>query len=136
MALESVESSEPIVNINVTPFVDVCLVLVIIFMVTAPLLSEPMFKVKLPEARTQEGEEKEKIVISISPDGKLALNEKEFKSAGDMYGDLKHTLAASRSKYVIFRADRDALHGTLTELMYRAKDLGAVNMTIATQQKR
>ena len=49
--------------------VDVCLVLVIIFMVTAPLLSTPAFKVELPKARTQEGEEKDKTILSLSADG-------------------------------------------------------------------
>ncbi|MFH1618980.1 MAG: biopolymer transporter ExbD [bacterium] len=136
MAGHSIEDDEPIAGINVTPLVDVCLVLVIIFMVTAPLLSEPVFKVKLPAARTQEGEEREKIVISISAEGKLALNEKEFKSSKDLSGPLKRALAASDAKYVIFRADAEAMHGTLTDLMYEAKESGAINMTIATEQKK
>ena len=42
-------------GINVTPLVDVCLVLVIIFMVTAPLLNDPVIKVQLPKAHTKEG---------------------------------------------------------------------------------
>lgn len=136
MSAQSLENDDPIVGINVTPLVDVCLVLVIIFMVTAPLLSEPLFKVKLPAARTQEGEEKEKIVISISAEGKLALNEKDFKSPEEMTGELKKALASSSARYVIFRADKDATHGTLTDLMYRAKELGALNMTIATEQRK
>lgn len=63
MAFKTDDDTDLVTGINVTPLVDVCLVLVIIFMVTAPLLSEPVFKVSLPQARTQEGEEKEKIVV-------------------------------------------------------------------------
>jgi len=133
---QALDQDEPIVGINVTPLVDVCLVLVIIFMVTAPLLSEPAFNVKLPVARTQEGEEKDKIVISISADGRLALNEKEFKGLNEVSPELEKALLKSRSKLVIFRADSDATHGMLTDLMYKAKDMGAMNMTIATEQKK
>jgi len=52
MAGGSIESDEPITDINITPLVDVCLVLVIIFMVTAPLFSDPPIKVDLPSAHT------------------------------------------------------------------------------------
>ncbi len=136
MSGKTLDDDGPITGINVTPLVDVCLVLVIIFMVTAPLLSEPLFKINLPVARTQEGEEKEKIVISISSDGKLALNEKGYKSITEMSDELKKVIAESEQKYVVFRADQDALHGTLTDLMQKAKELGAQNMTIATEQKK
>ncbi|MBI5203156.1 MAG: biopolymer transporter ExbD, partial [Elusimicrobia bacterium] len=63
------ETEAEITGINVTPLVDVCLVLVIIFMVTAPLLSNPAFKVDLPVAHTKEGEEKDTITLSLSADG-------------------------------------------------------------------
>ena len=50
MASVSNDNDDAIVGINVTPLVDVCLVLVIIFMVTAPLMSDPVIKVTLPQA--------------------------------------------------------------------------------------
>src|SRR5258708_662933 len=98
-------------GINVTPLVDVCLVLVIIFMVTAPLLSTPAFKVELPKARTQEGEEKDKTVLSLSSDGRYALDEKEYKTKEVLVEALKAKLAGSESKLVILRADENALNG-------------------------
>jgi biopolymer transport protein ExbD len=123
-------------GINVTPLVDVCLVLVIIFMVTAPMLSEPVIKVDLPRADTKEGEEREKITITLGKDGRMALDYKEYQTYDAMEAELKDKLGMSESKLVILKADQDALHGKLVELMARAKDSGAQSLTIATERKR
>ena len=131
------DDDEPLLTgINVTPLVDVCLVLVIIFMVTAPLLTNPAFKIELPKARTQEGEEKDKVVVSLSADGRYALDEKEFKSLDFMTMVLRAKLDASESKLVVVRADENACNGAMTDLMARAKDAGALSITIATVQKK
>lgn len=133
---EEPEEDNLLTGINVTPLVDVCLVLVIIFMVTAPLLSTPAFKVQLPRAKTQEGEEKDKVVLSLSSDGRYALDEKEYKSPEELIGKLKEKLADSDSKLVVLRADENAYNGDLTNLMARAKEAGALSITIATEQKK
>ncbi|MDX6769581.1 MAG: biopolymer transporter ExbD [Elusimicrobiota bacterium] len=134
--MSSGDSDEGIFEINITPLVDVCLVLVIIFMVTAPMFSEPAIKVDLPSANTQEGEEKDKIILTLSKEGHYAVDQFKFEDAKQMEDKLREKLAASESKLVILRADKDALHGKLTDLMARAKDAGALSMTIATERKR
>ena len=136
MAGANQKADEPIVDINVTPLVDVCLVLVIIFMVTAPMLSEPVIKVDLPKAHTKEGEERDKITITLGKDGRLALDYKEYKTYEAMEPELKDKLAASDSKLVILKADENALHGRLVDLMSKAKDAGAQSLTIATERKQ
>ena len=98
MAFKTEDDTDLVTGINVTPLVDVCLVLVIIFMVTAPLLSEPVFKVNLPRARTQEGEEKEKIVVSLAKGAKYAVNEKEFTVIEPFYKALTRTIKESGLK--------------------------------------
>ena len=123
-------------GINVTPLVDVCLVLVIIFMVTAPLMSDPVMKVELPKANTKEGEEKDKITVTLGKDGRFALEHKIYADLKELDEDLKLKVAQSESKLVILRADQDALHGPLTDLMARAKEAGAVGLTIATEKKK
>ena len=130
------DDDDIISGINVAPLVDVCLVLVIIFMVTAPMLSEPVLKVDLPKAHTKEGEEKEKITITLGRDGRIALDYKEYRTYEAMEPDLKDKLALSESKLVILKADENALHGRLVELMAKAKDAGAQSLTIATEQKK
>jgi biopolymer transport protein ExbD len=133
MAASSLDDA-PITDINITPLVDVCLVLVIIFMVTAPMLSDPPIKVDLPKAHTKEGEEKDKITLTLSKDGEYALDYVKFTDPKILEAKLKEKLAESDSKMIILRADKDAMHGQLTDLMSRAKDAGALSMTIATEQ--
>lgn len=135
MAMSSGDADEAINDINITPLVDVCLVLVIIFMVTAPMFSEPAIKVDLPTANTQEGEEKDKIVLTLSKDGQYAVDQFKFDDVRQAQAKLREKLAASESKLVILRADREAYHGQLTDLMARAKDAGALSMTLATERK-
>jgi biopolymer transport protein ExbD len=136
MAGSSLDDDEPITDINITPLVDVCLVLVIIFMVTAPMFSEPAIKVELPVAHTREGEEKDKVTLTLSKEGLYALDYEKFATLDAMTARLKEKLADSDSKLVILRADKDAEYGPLTDLMARAKDAGAKSMTIATEQTK
>ena len=136
MAGASIESDDPITDINITPLVDVCLVLVIIFMVTAPLFSDPPIKVDLPAAHTREGEEGDKLTITLSKDGEYALDSKKFTDPKLLAEALTQALLTKESKSVILRADKDALHGHLTDLMARAKDAGAQSLTIATEQSK
>jgi biopolymer transport protein ExbD len=134
---DSLADDDDIVSgINVTPLVDVCLVLVIIFMVTAPLFSNPTIKVTLPKAHTKEGEEKDKVTITLGKDGNMALSHKEYTSMEALEAELKARISESDSKLVVLRADQDALHGRLVDLMAKAKDAGALSLTIATEQKK
>jgi len=136
MAFKTEDDSDLVTGINVTPLVDVCLVLVIIFMVTAPLLSEPVFKVNLPSARTQEGEEKEKVVVSLAKEAKYAVNEHEFSGKDEFYAELERAIRGSSVKLVVIKADQDAGYGLLTDVMQRSKEAGASGITIATEQKK
>ncbi len=136
MAMGPTDDDDIVAGINVTPLVDVCLVLVIIFMVTAPLMSDPLIKVNLPKAHTREGEERDKISITLGKDGRMALDDKEYKTLDEMRDDLKLKIAQSDSKLVVLRADEEALHGQLTDLMAEAKADGAESLTIATEQQR
>lgn len=123
-------------GINVAPLVDVCLVLVIIFMVTAPLLSEPPIKVNLPQAKTQEGEEKDKVVVTISAGGKYAVNEKLFTDQAEFLAGVDQALKEGVARLVVIKADAEAPYGILTDTMQRAKEAGATGITIATEQKK
>jgi len=129
-------SQDDIVSgINVTPLVDVCLVLVIIFMVTAPLFEQPSLQVKLPKTTTNEGEETENTTITITMEGKIAVNEQEV-TAAELEFVLKRRIDLSYEKHVIVRADKDALHGELLLAMRIAKKVGAQSIAIATEPKQ
>jgi biopolymer transport protein ExbD len=108
---------------------------VIIFMVTAPLMSDPVIKVTLPKAHADKDQkEQEKITITLGKDGELGLDEKIYKTMAEMDDDLKVKLAQSETKVVIVRADEEAMHGKLADVMAAAKDAGAQSLTVATDQ--
>lgn len=127
---------DQVVGINVTPLVDVCLVLVIIFLVATPLLSRPAFDVELPVAATKEGREEDKVTISLSADGRLALDAQEYKSVEELGKALPLAIRRVETGVVVIRSDKEVLHGMLTEVMGRAKEAGAQSISIATEQKK
>lgn len=128
-------ADEPISDINVTPLVDVCLVLVIIFMVTAPLFSQPVMEVELPKAITDEGESAENITITIDPDEQIAVNAKQV-TIEELKGELKAKILESSDKYVIIRADKLTNHGIVIKALDMAKELGAKKLVFATEHKQ
>ncbi len=128
-------SGEGITGINITPLVDVCLVLVIIFMVTAPLLLQPTLSVELPKATTAEGKERQNVTITITKDGQWALNQESMPFEGVKAG-LRDAIASSPDRYVIIRADKEALNGLALQALKIAKDAGAKAIAIATEQKK
>src|SRR3989338_96141 len=132
MGMQSGPQDELVTGINVTPLVDVGLVLVIIFMVTAPLFELPSLPVNLPKTHTKEGKEKENITVTITQDGKLAVNEEEVAS-NNLKTVLENRLKLSTEKHLILRADKESLHGDLLLVIRLAKELGAKSMAIATE---
>lgn len=128
-------SDGPITDINVTPLVDVSLVLVIIFMVTAPLFSQPVMTVELPKAITDEGKEGENITITINPEDKIAINAKEV-TQDEMKPELKLAIQKSADKLVVIRADKLTNHGIVIEVLDTAKELGAKTLVFATEHKQ
>ncbi len=128
-------SDGPITEINVTPLVDVSLVLVIIFMVTAPLFSQPIMTVEIPKAITDEGKESENVTITINPEEKIAVNAKEVTD-DEFKGELKLQLQKSNDKVVIIRADKLTNHGIIVEALDLAKELGAKSLVFATEHKK
>lgn len=134
MGMQTGSQDDIVTGINVTPLVDVGLVLVIIFMVTAPLFEQPSLQVALPKTHTEEGEEKENITITITPEGKLAVNEQEV-APQNLESVLKRKLAKSGEKHIVLRADKESLHGDLLFAMKLSKALGAKSIAIATEPK-
>lgn len=133
MAMSS--SDDAITDINVTPLVDVSLVLVIIFMVTAPLFSQPVMTVELPKAVTDEGKESENVTITINPEDKIAINAKEV-TEDEAKAELKIKIQQSSDKVVIIRADKLTDHGVVIRMLDLSKELGAKTLVFATEHKK
>lgn len=126
---------ENISELEITPLVAVALVLVIVFMVTAPLFLQPAMKIILPKAITGEAEEMENVTVSISQYGKWAVNEEEIPLE-NVHLLLSRKLERTRDKYVIIRADQQALHKWLLEAMSISKECGAKTVSIKVERKQ
>ena len=106
----------PMSEINVTPFDDVMLVLLIVFMVTAPLLSAGV-PVDLPEASANPlALEKEPITVTIDTAGKVFLKEDEI-SIDDLIPKLTELTAGQLDERIYVRGDRAASYGTIMHVM-------------------
>ncbi len=115
---------EPLATINVTPLVDVMLVLLIIFMVTAPMLATGI-KVNLPKARTAEPlEAKDPVVVVVARDGSVSVG-RESVSRERLAATVKDRLGPSGG-VVQLRGDKDAAYGDVVSVM---DDLAANGVT-------
>lgn len=119
-------------QINVTPFVDVMLVLLVIFMVTAPILQQGV-QVNLPEAKAGAIAGKEEpLVVSITKKGQVYLNDNRIKLA-----ELKIKLQAIRQvqkgKEVFLRADKSVPYGVVMKAIATIKEAGIVKLGMITQ---
>jgi biopolymer transport protein TolR len=127
---------EPITKINVTPIIDVALVLVIILLVTAPMLSVADLPVNLPQARTREAEDERNVSITIGSDGALAVDER-IVAADALQAALSRRLAepGNQDVVVVVRADTNVPYASLRDVLDQARAAGAARLAIATRQK-
>ena len=134
MELGSRDSSDrgTMSQINVTPLVDVMLVLLVIFMVTAPMMQQGM-QVNLPKAETKAlPSPEESVVVSIERSGKIFINASEI-SAGDLQPKLKDMFATRSKKEVFLKADRDVPYGEVVKTMAEIKGAGIERLGMVTE---
>jgi len=112
---------EPRTSINVTRLVDISLVLVIIFMVTAPIMSQTKLKVTLPVASTDESKNEDHVIITIDSEGKMSVDEKTVSNQDELASVLQRKIASKDQKIVVIKADLEINHGTVIDAMETAK---------------
>ncbi|MDB5534895.1 MAG: biopolymer transporter ExbD [Hyphomicrobiales bacterium] len=124
----------PQADINVTPLVDVMLVLLIIFMITAPLLATGV-KVNLPQAKVaQPLDQTEPITVTVGKDGKLSLGADEVEI--DRLADLINTRnGGDLSRVVQLRGDKEAPYGAVVAVMDTLVANGMARIAIITDGK-
>jgi len=99
-------------EINIIPFVDIVLVLLIIFMLTAPVLFETSIPLELPQAASVEPTPETDIGVIILADGSLVLNGMSVNDAG-----LRETARENPSLRALLSADKDTPHGRVIEII-------------------
>ncbi len=125
-------NSELMSDINVTPFVDVMLVLLIIFMVTAPMMIEGL-NVDLPEATAKPlDSEKEHLVITIDKNHLVYIN--DFKVSVDFLGEKLNKMLQGRSdREVYLKADKNIPYGIVVQVMAEIKKAGIEQLGMITE---
>jgi biopolymer transport protein TolR len=128
--------AEMITKPNMTPLIDVALVLVIILLVTAPMLSVADLPVKLPQAVTREAEDERNVSITLGADGRLAVDD-QVVSRADLSPTLagKLALPGNKNVLVVVRADSGAPFSEVRRLLEDARAAGAARIAIATRQR-
>ena len=125
-------SKEPMSEINVTPFVDVMLVLLIVFMVTAPLLTVGV-PVDLPKVKASAlTDQKDPIEITIKLDGTLYLGESEVE-VENLIPRLNAITDQNTEARIYVRGDRVVAYGRVMEIMSLINSAGYIKVALVTQ---
>jgi biopolymer transport protein TolR len=132
MDTASQRDSTTISQINVTPLVDVMLVLLVIFMVTAPIIQQGV-QVNLPQAKAGAipGTE-ELLVVTIARNGKVYLNDNPM-SLGELGDKLRAIRKLQRDKQVYLRADQDIRYGLVMKTIAEIKQAGIEKLGMVTR---
>jgi biopolymer transport protein TolR len=119
-------------DINVTPLVDVMLVLLIIFMVTAPMMTQGL-DVDLPETTTKSlRQEENPIVVTIDKEGKISLDQFEITRM-DLFNQLSNYEQGIKEKPIYLKADKAVAYGVVVKIMADIKKAGFDKLGMITQ---
>ncbi len=118
-------------DINITPLVDVVLVLLIIFMVTAPVLQSGI-NVSVPKTRTVKEITQERLVITINKDQRVFLGNDPI-NINEIGSKLRQKIRDPRSQSIFVRADENIPFGVFATVMDSVKQAGFANVSIVTQ---
>jgi len=133
MAVNGGAGNDTISEINVVPLVDIILVVLIIFMVTAPALIKPSVEVNLPEAASGDQTQPSLLNVAMTASGKILFNNVEVDEAG--------AREIARDEYernadvqAVIVADQDIPYGQVIRVMDWVKSTGVKNFAVTTDQ--
>ncbi|MGL4846247.1 MAG: ExbD/TolR family protein [Aeromonas veronii] len=127
------EDEQPLSEINMVPMIDVMLVLLIVFMITAPLLTNAV-KLELPEASSQLNLPKqEEVTISIDSEGKTYWNEQEVDEAALLTHMASISKASEALPEIQLRIDKRVEYGTIAKVMAAASQHGLHKIAFVSQ---
>lgn len=122
-----------VAEINVTPFVDVMLVLLIIFMVTTPMLAEGL-DIELPKTEMVESlpTDSDNVILSVRKDGVIYLN--EFSTTMDTLAQQLKAVVSDPDKRLFLQADKEVPYGIVVAVMGKVKAAGIDAMSIVAER--
>lgn len=133
MAAAARDSEEIISDINIVPLVDIILVVLIIFMVTAPAMMQPSLDLNLPEASSGETTEPSFLQVVVSPDGTILINNQEVDE------ELAKKLASLEVEknplvQAVISADETTNYGSVIRVMDWLKSVGVDDFAVSTEK--
>lgn len=122
-------------EINITPFTDVVLVLLIIFMITTPMLVQPGIKVKLPKAQAAETDDDKTLTITIDSAGSVYLDNRRT-DIGRLKERMQAKLFNRPDTAVVVKGDKEVKYDTVIQVIDAAKQAGAKRFALAVDIQR
>jgi biopolymer transport protein ExbD len=122
-------------SINITPFVDVVLVLLIIFMITAPALVKEVMDIRLPKTASGDGQVMQTLGVAINKDGNILLNG-EITDEEVLKTTVKQTLAKSQDAQAIISADVDVSYGRVVKVIDLLKSSGLEKFAVQIEREQ
>jgi biopolymer transport protein TolR len=119
-------------EINVTPLVDVVLVLLIIFMVTTPMLQRGT-DVQLPTAKVSEVKQEERITLTVTRDNRIFVNNEQVPREG-LEARLRALAGSGRERVLYFRGDARIAYGLVIDVMDAVKASGIETVGMITER--
>jgi biopolymer transport protein ExbD len=116
-------------DINVTPMVDVMLVLLVIMMVSAIYIVSQSLKVELPKTASSDQSASSPLVVTVTKEGAYLLKEKPIQE-GALRSELRKAKALDKDASLVLTADREALHGDVVHVIDLAKVEGITKFAI------
>ncbi|MCM0605838.1 MAG: biopolymer transporter ExbD [Xanthomonadaceae bacterium] len=127
---------EPISTINITPFVDVVLVLLVIFMVTAPALMKETLGIQLPKSTSSDSKSvPTSVQVAILKNGQVRINAKSFANDAEIEKELKTLAAQNPEIQAVISADTDSKHGDVVKVMDQVKSAKITHIGIQVQKR-
>lgn len=124
----------PITEINMTPFVDIVLVILIIFLLTATVMMPRTFAIALPHASQADKLERVSIIISLDRQGQIAINGVRLAQDAE-FEQVFESQKRGKEPQAIIAADKETRHGRLVEVMDRLRGLKVQKIGIEVEQK-
>lgn len=120
-------------SINITPFVDVVLVLLVIFMVTAPMLVKDIMELRLPKTQSGDGQMMQTLGVAVNKDGNILLNGQLTDETGLSLA-AKDTLAKNAEAQAIISADVEAYYGKVVKVIDILKSAGLEKFAVQIER--
>jgi biopolymer transport protein TolR len=118
-------------DINVTPLVDVMLVLLIVFMVTAPLLTTGL-QIELPEVQAAQTPVKDsRLLVTVTKEGRVLFGDTDI--TGKVAEAFRSSIRVQKEQQLYIRADKDSRYGVVAEVVAAARNSGVASLNLLVQ---